>query len=207
MAVIRGDILTKALASREVTTIENDDARVWLNTLEEQLTQLYRRWDPLRSTTTTTFTVNSTSNTGTKPTDLKTIEDDRLGFYLLDDNSEREMKLPETEQDSYTLGYFFRGSLVVFTGLGDANRTIELEYVSSYTPKTTWNTDDTFDIPDQYFMLPVHYVRAMHFDDLKEFDNEISERGKFDELMFELEQNYNPDPRPISFNSNNHSIY
>lgn len=204
MALTRGEIITASeLEIQDSVSIDTELALNWLNELEQKCWEIMTRLDPYRNVSTQSYIVTTDPQTESLPSGFDNINAPELGFWELDDDSEKHRKLEQGYEGFEGFSYYLQGSNVHFTGYTDTE-TIKLYYIAKYSKKTVWEEDDTLIIPEEYKRLCIEWILVNFYRWEKEPENEIPARGRYDEELLNFETRYTRDKE--SFNMPNESL-
>ncbi len=134
--------ITQAKASlgrvlKDISDVSNDDIIEWSNFANRQFYNFINGIDPERFVNqVNTFTVSSIPQTSALPSDFMNVQPLGCGFFEIDSNGDdTERVLPRTGFGSRQIGFYIKGTNVVFTGINDGTQ-FRLRYIPLLTTLT-----------------------------------------------------------------------
>jgi len=187
----RGDIV-EAVESQLKISLNTDDVNDWLNQLEEDFWNVISKSDPLRNYTEVEFVISSSGTA--LPSDFAHINSKELGFFAQDADTKYTLTSENGSQ-----GYYIKADTVYFN---DVSGTVDLRYITSYSPKTTYSESDTLIFPNTnqswYKKLAKQWLLAEYYSSEEDLSEEIAARGLFEDMWNKLLTRY--DRETISIN-------
>jgi hypothetical protein len=198
----RGEILQAVEEDgRIATSIDTTKANEWFNDFEQDIHELQNDICPIQNSSRITYIVTKENNSGALPDDFSDINAYDLGFFMLDNNSEKDYKLGQTGEGETAEGYYIDGDTIYFTGLNNGIKNIKLWYTPTLERKTEYNETDELIVSTRFRQLAYYYIAYKYFEDEEELENKVEYKGLYDEQEARYIDRYNRDKKPFMYNT------